>query len=350
MTDTDSLLVEQVSRLFGDKCTARELAEAERGVWQASMWSAISEFGLTAVLVDQERGGFGVPPATAFEVIRLCGQFALPLPLPETMLANRLLGLGGLPLYTAPATFVAESGLELTRSRNGWRLRGTAQRVPWGRTANIVAIVEFDGQALVLNVGREGVQAAPGENIAKEPRDTLSFDAELGAQAVAPVSDETGVAEVRAWGAAMRSGQIAGALERIAEITVAYTLERSQFGRQIGKFQAVQQNMAVLAQQTAAARAAADIAAETFVRQPLDVQAIAAAKVRAGEAAGICAGIAHQVHGAMGFAQEYRLHYLTRRLWSWREEYGNEAVWSSWLGRQFASSGADRLWAQITAI
>ena len=44
-----------------------------------------------------------------------------------------------------------------------------------------------------------------------------------------------------------------------------------------------------------------------------------------GEAAGIGAAIAHQMHGAIGFTQEHQLHYLTRRLWSWRDEFGNEA-------------------------
>lgn len=350
MSDSDFLLVQSVFRLFSDKCTVRELAEAERGAGREVLWSAVSDFGLTTSLVDEGRGGFGIPPAKAFDVIRLCGQFALPLPLPETMLANRLLSLVGLPLHTAPATFIAEPDLELSRAQSGWRLSGTAQRVPWGRTAHIVAIAEHGEQSFVANVGRLGVQVTAGENIAKEPRDALSIEAELDAEAVAPIGDRTRVSEVRAWGAAMRCSQIAGALERIAEMTVAYAQERSQFGRPIGKFQAIQQNIAVLAQQTAAARAAADLAALAFAKEPLAVQAIAAAKVRVGEAAGIAASIAHQVHGAMGFAQEYGLHYFTRRLWSWREEFGNETVWSSLLGKQFTKTGADRLWAEITAV
>ena len=47
-----------------------------------------------------------------------------------------------------------------------------------------------------------------------------------------------------------------------------------------------------------------------------------------GEAAGTGAAIAHQVHGAMGFTYEHSLHHATRRLWAWREEFGNEAVWA----------------------
>ena len=122
-----------------------------------------------------------------------------------------------------------------------------------------------------------------------------------------------------------------------------------QFGRAIGKFQAVQQNLAVLAGQVAAAGAAADIAGEALAGTA-SVLAIASAKVRAGEAAGIGAAIAHQVHGAIGFTAEYGLQLSTRRLWSWRDEFGNEAEWAALIGRHAAAQGADRLWETITAI
>jgi alkylation response protein AidB-like acyl-CoA dehydrogenase len=77
--------------------------------------------------------------------------------------------------------------------------------------------------------------------------------------------------------------------------------------------------------------------------------ALAAAKIRAGEAAGAVAEIAHQVHGAIGFTEEHSLHYLTRRLWSWRDEFGHEGFWAAELGRRVAEAGPDQLWPLITA-
>jgi acyl-CoA dehydrogenase len=130
---------------------------------------------------------------------------------------------------------------------------------------------------------------------------------------------------------------------------VQYAQDRVQFGRPIAKFQAIQHNLAVLASQAAAAGAAAEIAAEA-VADGIRIPAIAAAKTRAGEAAGIGAGIAHQVHGAIGFTYEHRLHFFTKRLWAWRDEYGSESEWSGRLGQHMAAAGADRLWAEITAI
>jgi alkylation response protein AidB-like acyl-CoA dehydrogenase len=146
----------------------------------------------------------------------------------------------------------------------------------------------------------------------------------------------------------MRSLQMAGALAHITAISVQYAQDRVQFGRPIGKFQAVQQNLAVLAGQTAAASAAADLAAEA-VADGIRMLPIAAAKSRTGEAAGQGAAIAHQVHGAIGFTYEHTLHFFTKRLWSWRDEFGNEAEWNLHVGRHMAKAGADRLWAEITA-
>ena len=76
---------------------------------------------------------------------------------------------------------------------------------------------------------------------------------------------------------------------------------------------------------------------------------VAAAKIRAGEAAGIAAGLAHAVHGAIGFTYEHSLHFATRRLWSWRAEFGGESRWSAELGRHVTSRGADQLWPDLTA-
>jgi acyl-CoA dehydrogenase len=51
----------------------------------------------------------------------------------------------------------------------------------------------------------------------------------------------------------------------------------------------------------------------------------------------------------MGFTQEYSLQHATRRLWSWRDEDGGEAVWARRLGRRLAAAGADALWPLTTA-
>jgi alkylation response protein AidB-like acyl-CoA dehydrogenase len=150
-------------------------------------------------------------------------------------------------------------------------------------------------------------------------------------------------------GALMRAAQMAGAMEAALDLSTRYANDRVQFGRPIGKFQAVQQQMALLAEETAAALVAVESAAIAVAQGRASVDfAIAAAKTRAGMAAGRVAEIAHQVHGAIGFAEEHALHYLTRRLWSWRDEFGDESYWASALGQRVAAAGADGLWPLIT--
>jgi alkylation response protein AidB-like acyl-CoA dehydrogenase len=147
--------------------------------------------------------------------------------------------------------------------------------------------------------------------------------------------------------ALLRAAQMAGAMERALEIALEHANTRVQFGRAIGKFQAVQQMLALQASHTAAAAAAVDLGCDGLASGD-GLAECAVAKSRAGEAAGFAAEIAHQVVAAMGFTMEHPLHRYTRRLWSWRDEHGNEVFWNERLGALAAgglwASVADRPW------
>ena len=354
MDSTSDMLRETATRLFQALCTTKMLREAEQGVWPSAAWRAVEEAGLHRALVPEEAGGFGAAVPDALSLLRLAGEHALPLPLAETMLASWLLAGARIDVPDGPLTVapvLPGETLRLSREGGGWALEGRAARVPWGRTPGIriAVLAEHEGRGYVADVppgGAEVVERA--ENLAREPRDTMRFACVMPAAHVKPAAEGTEFARLRAVGAAMRSLQIAGALTRIAEISTQYAQDRVQFGRPIGKFQAIQHNLAVVAGQAAAAVAASDLAAEA-VAKGVRVLPIAAAKARAGEAAGLAAGIAHQVHGAIGFTYEHNLHFFTKRLWSWRDEFGNEAAWNLLLGRHMAHAGADRLWSEITA-
>jgi acyl-CoA dehydrogenase len=128
-------------------------------------------------------------------------------------------------------------------------------------------------------------------------------------------------------GALLRSVQLVGAMERVVELTATYAEERRQFGVPLVRFQAVQQQLAAVAGEVASAATAVEHAVEF----PGEVE-VAAAKVRAGEAAAASAAIAHQVHGAIGMTDEHELGLYTRRLWSWRDDFGGESEWARRLG------------------
>jgi alkylation response protein AidB-like acyl-CoA dehydrogenase len=153
---------------------------------------------------------------------------------------------------------------------------------------------------------------------------------------------ETGMAPPLARGlaAAAAAAQMTGAMQALLEMTVDYAGTRQQFGRPIGKFQAVQQQLAVAVEEVHAATVAAQIA---LVGEPdqIDRSRVAVAKIRAGQAAQILSATAHAVHGAVGISAEHQLHHYTRRLHEWRMAHGGESWWAGQLGQTAINGGGD---------
>jgi acyl-CoA dehydrogenase len=351
MTELGSLLADTVTRLFNDLVTKELIESAERGAWPDKLWRALEEGGLTLPLVPEAGGGAGGAWVDAHVVVRAAGKSAAPVPLAETIVGGWLLAQAGLEVPLGPLTLapVRESErLQLTRAAGSRRLSGTVSGVPWGAAAgHVVVVAEADEGPMVALVTRGSGRVTPDRNLALEPRDTLAFD---GAPVVAsaPASARLAAQAVTVYGAMVRAAQMAGAVESLLEQSVRYATERKQFGRPIGNFQAIQHNLAILAGHVAAAGIAAEHAFRAADRGDPGFE-VAVAKVRAGEAAGIGAGIAHQAHGAIGFTYEHSLHFATRRLWSWRAEFGSESRWALRLGQGVAARGADRLWSDLTA-
>jgi acyl-CoA dehydrogenase len=260
--------------------------------------------------------------------------------LAETIVAGWILARAGLPIPDGVITLL-EGDLLLKEGR----LSGIAKRVPWGRNASHgVALVKSGWGVEAVLVPLEYAQLKHDQNLAREPRDTLIFER--------VVVTETGWVELpanglRLFGALARSAQMAGALDYLTKQSVAYANERTQFGKPIGKFQAIQQQLAVLSTQSAAAGIAAAHACAAADKGEAAFE-IAVAKVRGDDASSIATSIAHQVHGAIGFTYEHGLHFATRRLWSWRAEFGSGAEWADELGRAAMERGADELWPYVT--
>ena len=350
MSELGSLLSDTVGRLFGALATKELIESAEKGAWPEKLWRALEEGGLTLPLVSEDAGGAGGTWEDAHVVVAAAGRHAAPVPLAETIVAGALLSRTGLEVPLGPLTLApvhAGERLTLARRGSGLTVSGTATRVPWGRHAgHVVTVGDVDGRPTVALIATSAAQIADGKNLAQEPRDTLAFDgAPVLAAAAAPgVTSES----IRLYGAMVRAAQMAGALDSCLEQAVRYATERKQFGRPIGNFQVIQQNLAVLAGHVAASGMAASSAFRAADRGDARFE-IAVAKIRVGEAAGVGAGIAHQTHGAIGFTYEHSLHFATRRLWSWRAEFGSESAWARELGHAIATRGPDALWTDLTA-
>ena len=349
-----SIIADTVNRLFTDRVTQDVRESAEKGQWPSALWDAVEESGLTLPQIPESSGGGGGTWQDAHVVVSAAGRFAVPLPIAETMVAAWLLSESGLdvpsgPLTVAPVQLIDR--LKLARDGGGWKLSGTVTRVPWGRAAGHVVVVadqgEPGGEPMVALMLAGSARVDADTNLALEPRDTLSW---TGAPVVAAAPAGRSLPAHAPWlyGALVRSAQMAGGLEYLLSQTVRYVSERKQFGRPLSAFQAIQQNLALLAGHTAAAGIAASTAFRAAEKGDPAFE-VAVAKVRTGEAAGLGAGIAHQSHGAIGFTYEHSLHFVTRRLWSWRAEFGAEPYWAAEIGRGACARGADSLWSHVTS-
>ena len=207
------------------------------------------------------------------------------------------------------------------------------------------------GAGLALAAVRPLVQSC-GEHALPVPfAETIVARAELaragraashGPLALAELDDATLPAAERAsWIAAITSALIAGAAQRVLELTTTYAQQRVQFGRPIGSFQAVQHRLAVMAEQTCAARMAAQLAFASAAARP-DRTLAAMAKCVAGEAAAIVAAGGHAIHGAIGITAAYDLQLSTRRLLAWRTQGGSPAYWARAVGTAWWQSGETR--------
>ena len=351
-SDVRAMLVESATRLFADHVDAKLLDAAKRDGWSPGLWRIVEEAQLPLISIAEEAGGAGGTLSDLAAVLRVAGRHAAPIPLAETALAGWMLAGSKLPIESGPLAFGPVHGETVTARPHGtqWSLSGNMRRVPWARIAQrLVVLVSGPAGAMIASVDPQLCKVSPGRNLALEPRDNVVLDnVVVAGNLVAPAAPGVDHAALRLRGALSRSLLMAGALERALELAARYSTERTQFGRKIGQFQAIQQELARFAGEVAAAVAAALSAAGALERGANSLLAVAAAKIRTAQAAHEGSLIAHQVHGAIGVTDEYALHHSTLRLWAWREEFGNEAAWAAELGRAIAAAGADRLWPLLT--
>ena len=352
MNDVDGLLLATVEELFADHCTIETLEAAKRDGWSAALWKVLEDAEFPLMAVAETSGGSGGRFADAAVMLRAAGAYAAPVPLAETaILAAPVLAQAAAvvprgPLTVAVTTTSSPLQFETTHGRTA--VSGAAARVPYARFAHRIVVLAGEGDDMrAAVVDPSQCLIVPGSNMAGEPRDDVRFQDVVAESIVA--APRGALAEFERRGAVSRALLMAGALRRVLELCVQYATEREQFGRPIGRFQIIQQYLAQIAGEVAAAYAAVDIAVEHIGSEHADF-AVAVAKIRTGQAASVVTSLAHQIHGAIGFTGEHQLHHYTTRLWAWRDEFGNESVWSRRLGASVLAAGASDVWTKMTEV
>ena len=316
------MFAEAIEDILKDQCTATTVRAIESGgstAASATLWKAIEDAGFLELLTAEADGGAELAVPDLFPIFSSFGRYAVPLPVAQSIVARSLLAPYAVP--TGRITLAAT----LRRTSDG---QITCALTPFGLVADYVLAPDGDG-LLLLPVA--SAQSTP-TGVHRSQTATLSWDGADNATRL-----PTGGAALTAWAAALHAALLSGAMTRVFEMTLQYCNDRSQFGKSLGKFQAVQHQLSVMAEHTAAASIAAEAAFHTTGTAPT-LLAAAMAKSRTSEAAGLVAATAHALHGAIGVTEEYDLQLLTRRLHEWRMAHGSEAHWNLLIGQSVLAS------------
>ena len=320
-----------------------QMREAARAIFaRAPAWQTLVDAGFPLLLVPEAKGGIGGDWGDAVAVLAEAGAAPLAQPLGEAMLAHWLIARAGQqvsPALPAGLVTIGSGGGKLAAGR----FTGFVAAVPWGRSADrVLATINADGERPQLILLPPGT-VSEGVSPAGEPRDRLDY-ADVPAQLL-------GGADHLLFGAFIRAAQTAGALGAALALCVTHVENRVQFGKPLSKQQAVQQSLAVLAEEVAAvtmATAAAAAALDAGVDRGLGAMEMMAARLRANMAIHRGVALAHQVHGAVGFTADYALNHYTRRLMGWRSDFGGDN-WAELLGAAVLGSPGATLWTDLTA-
>lgn len=352
-SESDHIVAGVAARIFADFADPQTINREKSDAWKAPFWRALSDSGLPLAWVPEELGGSGASLADGFAVLGVAGRFAVAIPLAETMMAGWLLARAGLTAPDGAMTIAPARPLDRIILGKDGNLNGCAPGVPFASDAQyVVVLAEGEAGVVIALVATKECRIDEGKTPAGDASDVVIFDRVKPLRhAPAPVGLDR--ATLMLMGSVTRSVQTAGALEAILSLSVLYANERVAFERPIGKFQAVQQNLARLAGEVAAALAVSGSAADTLAQSSAFDDATfleaVSAKIRCAEAATEGAGIAHQVFGAIGFTKDHVLHRFTLRLLAWRDDFGNESYWAAELGRHVARLGADEFWPLVAS-
>lgn len=306
-------------RQLAQVCSPAVLRKIMGGESGMGLWQSIEASGFLDLLVPESMGGAGLGWQDAWGVMFAAGRHGVPLPVGATLVARAYLAACG--STAAQQGPVAVAGFSVAAADGGL----TATQVHGGRFAPLVLTQHGDAVFLLP------VAAASMLPVG----DSRSFDAQLQWDQATLDQHRVGAlapGELAQGLALALAVQLAGAADRTFEMTLGYANDRVQFGKPIGRFQAVQQQITEMAERVYGLRMATQLGCQSADWRT-QVLPAAMAKSQASSAAGRIASLAHAVHGAIGVTHEYDLHLYTRCLYEWSLVGGGAGYWSARLGQ-----------------
>jgi len=321
-----------------DALRERIPSSAVRKAWTAAhdhdgvAWSVLQELGLPGVIVDEAHRGAGGGIIDVALSLEECGYFAVPEPVVETIvMAPIALALHGsaeqqdewLPRLASGAAIVATCLGDTPIVADG--IRADAILVRQGTQLHWVPRAKVHATAV------NGTD--PSRRLA-----VCTFDLDEGTQLT---QDASALQHIMDIGAAATAAVLVGVAARLIDMTREHLLERKQFDRVIGSFQALKHRLADVAVQTEAARSLTWYALYTL-SEGLPEASIAAshAKAAANDAASKASHASLQLHGGIGFTWDHDLHLWLQRGRSLESAFGSTAAHRERTGASLLFEGS----------
>ncbi len=358
LNETQELIRSSAAEYLADRSTSdfvRAMATDERG-FTDEFWREIGELGWLSLIVPETHGGSGMDMIDMSVLLSEWGAALAPGPLVESAVvsAATINRFGTdtqkqewLPAIASGETIAVPSltgidgstnpnatGVRASETSNGYVLGGTTRFVPYGNSADLVLVpAETNAGTTVFAIPIKNAQGTVNQTSVKMASGAPATDIELN-EVVVPSAGILGnpdegqdvINHMTLHGATARANQMVGAGNAVTDRTIDYVKERRQFGRPIGAFQVIQHYMADMSTKVKSAQHLANRAAWAITTNPASPKTsriVSQAKWTANNLMNDVVWTAHQSHGAIGFTWEHDLHLYTRRILSWRADYGD---------------------------
>ncbi len=305
----------------GDLSRIRALRFTHAG-FDPAVLRQVGELGWIGLRVPEARGGIGLGMAECCALMEELGRGLVPEPLIPAMLSAALLSASGDPLLDR--VLAGEAYLPVA-----WQEAADRLDAPGTAAPRVFVPLARGAEAFLLPSG-EGLRVVPSAEAQLAVQETqdgghvgtvrAGAGRSLAAAPLTAALDEAALAT---------AAMLLGVMEEAFAMTLAYLRTRRQFGKPIGSFQALQHRAVDLKIQMALTRASVEAAAATLDSEaPAGMKraAVSRAKARAAEAAMLVTRAAVQMHGAIGYTDEYDVGLFLRKAMVLANSFGSATL------------------------
>jgi alkylation response protein AidB-like acyl-CoA dehydrogenase len=295
-------------------------SEALRAAWDSDdgrvpgLWKRLAEVGVLGLTIPEEHGGVGLDVRSALPMLVESGRAAVPEPLVETLVGSAVLAQtgGAVAAKWLPAVVTGDAVIAVGL--------GPGELVSAAQWADLLVLRDRSGDVHAVEVAAVDLTDEPSVD---QGMRLASVDWEpTDATRLTDADGERGL-DLAAFAAA---AQLVGLADAMLDLAVRYALQREQFGKVIGAFQAVKHQLADVYVANSFARPVVARAAWSISQDlPTRWRDASHAKYAASRAALGAARAALQVHAGIGYTYEHDLHMWMKRTWSLTSLWGTTA-------------------------